>query len=393
MAAPVFLSYSWDDMSEVDELDTMLRLRGVPVWRDRRAMRWGGYNEDLVRRVIRGEASGFVLYLTKEALESHFVANVELPAMDARRSRDRAFFNGAVFRGYGVGAGTKATHAKTGIDIGATLGSPVEERDLLDSLRDAANAIMREYVRSQWTAGPAKIQLETRDPIPAGDPALLHLSLAPPLTHDPDAYDVAVWDEQILPALDDLQQGLHTVEAAHSACERLIEVGGASHLSAALALGYAFREPTRWSLRIRHFDELWETRRERGGLDGWEVVSQAGSGSNGDLVVMIHVTADVTNAVRTSAGGIARAELHIRPPGGADRHSLSAATANGAAAGIAKAIREARNTYSPKETRLYMATPWPFATILGWHLGSAGPLVMHEASVERDSYRVSCVLR
>jgi len=57
MAAPVFLSYSWDDMSEVDELDTMLRLRGVPVWRDRRAMRWGGYNEDLVRRVIRDEAS------------------------------------------------------------------------------------------------------------------------------------------------------------------------------------------------------------------------------------------------------------------------------------------------------------------------------------------------
>lgn len=47
----------------------------------------------------------------------------------------------------------------------------------------------------------------------------------------------------------------------------------------------------------------------------------------------------------------------------------------------------------PKETRLYMAAPWPFATILGWHLGSAGPLVMREASVERDSYRVSCVLR
>src|SRR5665647_1285402 len=179
MAAPVFLSYSWDDMSEVDELDTMLRLRGVPVWRDRRAMRWGGYNEDLVRRLIRGEASGFVLYLTKEALESHFVASVELRAMDARRSTDRAFFNGAVFRGYGVRAGTEATYAKTGIDIGATLGSPVEERDLLDSLRDAANAIMREYVRSQWTAGPAKIRLETRDPLPVGDLALLHLSLAP----------------------------------------------------------------------------------------------------------------------------------------------------------------------------------------------------------------------
>ncbi len=393
MAAPVFLSYSWDDASEVDDLDTMLRLRGVPVWRDRRAMRWGGYDEDLVRRVIRDEASGFVLYLTKEALESDFVTNVELRAMDSRRDAARAFCAGAVFRGYGVEEGKNAVHAKTGIDIRATLGSRVEERDLLDGLREAANAIMREYVGSQWTAGPLTLHLETRDSLPVADPALVHLSLAPPLMHDPDEYDIAIWDEQILPALDDLQKGLHTIVAARPACERVIEVGGASHLSAAIAFGYAFREPTRWSLRIRHSDDVWETRRERAKLDGWEVVRHAGSGSNGDLVVMIHVTADVTNAVRASAGGIARAELHIRPPGGADRHSLDAATANSAAAGIAKAIREARDTYAPKETRLYMAAPWPFAAILGWHLGSVGPLVVHEASVGRDSYRVSCVLR
>jgi hypothetical protein len=64
MARPVFLSYSWDDMSEVDELDARLRLRGIPAWRDRRQMRWGGYNEDLVRRAIAEEVSGFALYLT-----------------------------------------------------------------------------------------------------------------------------------------------------------------------------------------------------------------------------------------------------------------------------------------------------------------------------------------
>ena len=393
MAAPVFLSYAWEDMSEVDALDTMLRLRGVPVWRDRRAMRWGGYNEDLVRRVIKDEASGFVLYLTKEALESSFVTDVELRAMDVRRQADQAFYGGAVFRGYGVGAGKDAVHTRTGIDIGATLGSRVEERALLGDLRGAANEIMREYVGSQWTTGPLTVSLETRDPLPVANPALVHLSLAPPLMHDPDEYDVAVWDEQILPALDDLQQGLHTVTLARPLCERVIEVEGASHLSAALALGYAFREPTRWSLRIRHFGNLWETRRERGELEGWEVVPRAGSGSSGDLVVMIHITADVTNAVRASAGGIARAELHIRPPGGAHRHSLDAGTANSAAAGIAQEIREARDTYGPQETRLYMAAPWPFAAILGWHLGSVGPLVMHEASLGRDSYRVSFVLR
>jgi hypothetical protein len=68
-------------------------------------------------------------------------------------------------------------------------------------------------------------------------------------------------------------------------------------------------------------------------------------------------------------------------------------TANAAAAGIAKRIREARETYAPAETRLYLASPWPFAVLLGWHLGSVGAIVMHDATVERDSYRVSCVLR
>src|SRR5437867_3494310 len=99
MAAPVFLSYSWEDMSEVDDLDEMLRLRGVPVWRDRRAMRWGGYNEDLVRRTILETVSGFVLYLTPAAVaeDSWFIPQVEMRAMDDRRTRNGSFFNGAVF--------------------------------------------------------------------------------------------------------------------------------------------------------------------------------------------------------------------------------------------------------------------------------------------------------
>lgn len=108
---------------------------------------------------------------------------------------------------------------------------------------------------------------------------------------------------------------------------------------------------------------------------------------------MVHATADVREATRASAGGIARAELHFTPPGGADKFSVLPGDANAAAAGIVKAIREARATYGPKETRLYLAAPWPFAALLGWHLGSCGPIVMHEANLARDSYRVSAVLR
>jgi hypothetical protein len=358
-------------------------------------MQFGGYNEDLVRRAILNEVSGFAVYLTPAAIEdSWFIPKVELRAMDQRRTRDDRFFAGAIFRGYGVAAGTEAVVKASGIDLGSSLGAPVEEATLLDGLRDAANAILRAYLASQWSDGPAKIRIETRDPVAVADEALVHLGLSPPLAHDPEHYDVAVWDTQIQPALADLQQALHTIEAGRPGCERVLEISGAVHLSAALALGYHFREPTRWQLRINHFDDLWETRREPGNLDGWEVPPpRPGSDPAGDLVVMVHATADVTNAARASAGGPARAELHFRPPGGPDRLALNPTSANAAAAGIAKAIRDARATYAPAETRLYLASPWPFAALLGWHLASVGAVVMHEATIERDSYRVSAVLR
>jgi hypothetical protein len=110
-------------------------------------MRWGGYNEDLVRRAIAGEVSGFVLYLTAVALhDSWFIPQVELRAMDERRTHARPFFSGAVFRGYEVATGKQEVFDKARIDIGSTLGTPLEENDLEDGWRRAANEILMSYL-------------------------------------------------------------------------------------------------------------------------------------------------------------------------------------------------------------------------------------------------------
>src|SRR5689334_12023028 len=99
MAQPVFLSYAWDGVGGVEapRLDEELGFRGVPVWRDRREMRLGTYNETRVRDAIASECSGFLLYATAEALESAFITRVELPAMDCRRgAAPNGFFAAAV---------------------------------------------------------------------------------------------------------------------------------------------------------------------------------------------------------------------------------------------------------------------------------------------------------
>ena len=85
MADPLFLSYAWADSDEVDLLDTALRLRGVPVWRDRREMGFGTYNQDRAREGIAEICSGFALHYTDAVLDSDFILNVELPEMDRRR--------------------------------------------------------------------------------------------------------------------------------------------------------------------------------------------------------------------------------------------------------------------------------------------------------------------
>lgn len=44
------------------------------------------------------------------------------------------------------------------------------------------------------------------------------------------------------------------------------------------------------------------------------------------------------------------------------------------------AIRKARATYAPTETRQYLAAPKPFLALVGWHLGCVGAVVMHKST-------------
>src|SRR5579884_3965819 len=161
MAQPVFLSYAWSDLDEVDDLDALLRWRGVPVWRDRRAMGFGHYQENEARRALREHCSGFALYLTESALASQFICGIELPAVDDRRTRDASFFSGAIFRDWGFTEGQQQAHERCGIALGAALGHRVDPAQALrPQLAAAANAILLAYLRGQRNDGAAEITID-----------------------------------------------------------------------------------------------------------------------------------------------------------------------------------------------------------------------------------------
>jgi hypothetical protein len=397
MARPLFLSYTWTDRDpdEVDLLDAALRLRGVPVWRDRRSMSFGTYNETRVREGIEGLCSGFALYYTEHVLASEFVLKIELPAMDARRRRGAPpnFFAGAVQRRSGsfTEAAEELRITSNGISLGETLGGIIADEDFDADLREAANQILAAYLRAELDDEVVTVRVETRGELPNSDPALLHLCWCPPLDHDPDLHADEVWERQLLPALVDLQNGLEAVDAP-----RRLRLTGNLHLSAALALGWQFRQPTKWSLEIDHQFVPCETALVAPNPHGWRIHAEPGpTGADDRLLVCLHATQDVANAMRKHCRELppARAALHIYPPSGRpEKTSVLPEQANELAAAIVAEITRCRGEYGTTSTHLYLACPWPLATLLGWHLSSSGRLVMHEADVERSSYRAACEL-
>ena len=393
--APIFLSYSWSQIDEVDELDSLLRWRGVPVWRDRRGMLFGSYQEHTVREAIGRDCSGFVLYLSREALDggsSRFIPEIELPAMADRRDRDSDFLAGVMFRDWDFADGQQAVHDALGFSIANALGARVDPaKPLTAQLIEAANMILAGYLSKQRGAGPAEIVFDTRNDIAWREGGLLHLAWHPPLSHAIEDCDPDCWAQRLLPALHDVRCALLATGG-----ERALRVKGTPHLSAALALGYEFRKPTGFSIEmIDAAGILWATDHAAADLDGWTVTAQPGpAGVGEDLVVALHARHDIGAAVRVHRAqvGAARAIVHIRPPGGASGTSINAASASSLAAAISDEIRTAARTYGTRETHLYLAGPWPMATLLGWHLASSGPVVSFEATQDRKDYRQACRL-
>jgi len=396
MAQPIFLSYSWDDscFGEADQLDALLRLRGVPVWRDRRDMRLGSYHEDLVRAAVRDDCSGFVLHLTEPALKNGgFIATVELPAMDDRRKRDRSFIHGVIYRNGAVTEWANRVQADTQIDLSGAFGYEWRDSESeTENLRLAANQILSSYLAREWTGGPVELSVQTRGSIPWTESGHLHMSWSPPLEHDMDQHDRNAWADSLQPALRDLRVAL---EARGLATD--LRTGGNVHLSAALALGHEFRKPTGWDLSLTgSAGEEWVSDRGPSTTpDGWQInVTPGGASGSKEMVLAVHASHDITGFVRAHGalrGPAARCEIHAYPPASSTQ-SIDPADGNRIASAIADEVRTARSKYGIERTHLYLSCPWPLAALLGWHLASTGTLVSYEATQDRSSYVAACEL-
>lgn len=384
MAQPVFLSSCWQagkPHPAVDELDRQLRLRGVPVWRDIRDFGAGGFNEDVAYQAITQTCCGLILHFTEPVLKSWFINSVELRALRYRLDRDADFFVASVFDGVG-GDETRALANAVGVDMRAFQGFNLDPNDPTPpQLMRFSGQVLDSYI--ERAERPTNVRVETRDQIPWSDEAGLQLNWEGLLGDDREPPRHDVWDE-LPPAIQDVRQALQK-----AADERLLEIRGSIHLSAAFLIGWEFREATGWGVMCQHPRAAATAEAVAGDAQGWSLSYRASQNDSDELLVRVGMAQDPAQAVlqHRSAADLARAELSVLPPDGSPTRTAADGTdLNALAIAVVEKIKLARSQYGVARSELYLACPWSFALLLGWHFASSGSFRVYEATPDKATY-------
>lgn len=252
----VFLAHHNESQGTVNQLAQELQLRGLVPWVDKLP---GGFSagdglEEEARRVIREEASAFLLYLTDKALKTQFIRDIEIPEALARRGRQPSFPIYAISAQYSFGEIAPLTEEHYGASLASYHGYSLNVRHLEtedEFILRVARGALEKHLDIQKLEDPQSIdvQVSSWESMKSTPEELLRVDA----THLVDGkLDSPVTWARILTALVDIKRQL----AVHYGRPRLV-VNGSKHLTTAFIVGRVFN---RFPLDIRQTaSEYWRT--------------------------------------------------------------------------------------------------------------------------------------
>lgn len=377
-----FISYRRTDEGEARAVGQALRRAGVRPWRDLDDLPIGRPTEQEIREAIRSECGGAVLWLSRAALESDFIMEVELPEI-VSRATGGGFVVVPVFRDMPPHETADLVRTRTGLEIGGYNGEVVHgDHDVPAAVRRIAGAYVMSAVGPLGSAAAAPrptIRAVTREDTAGSlDAAVLDFDWRsaykdPPYVPDPLTQ---------LDLKDSLSASASTLLAAHAQGDVRLDIK--VHLSVAVALGYALRRPTGAVPVIFHEGREW------GAIPGNPEVSDPALDEEVEIgpVGADHIAAELSVS-RSVRGGVDqlvaqrgdpfRARVRFSPPGGPSQTALvSPEQANAWAEQVVSRIVAVRSELHALSTYLFIAAPLPLAVLLGWRLNAVGPVVIHE---------------
>ena len=382
---PYFISYRRNPWGpEVLRLSAAFRRRGlrtiVDVSDPERLAGQAQYDE--LRRIIREDCDGLVLYTTGNLAESACIWKVEVPA--ALEALDHGDFHLLpLFRDV-TPSGFRAIEPH-GRRIAALAG--VIARIERDAEEGPAIAAVHAEAASVILGGAVLRRAQRR----GQETMVLGVRTREAGVHAADADLLLDWTSDypellggnrapsslLVDALAD------TCRALGAAGTRAIRIEGPAHLSASLAVGHAFQRASGFQLEAAQRDVWWPADGERVAADVRIATQQLDPGAT-DLVLTValsrpEIIGDV-DATLGEIGGSIGGRIVVEPTGGAGREAIrSASHARGIVVAVTDALMKARAEWGTRgPTHIFMACPFAFAALLGHALNGFGRLALYE---------------
>lgn len=394
--ATAFLSYKREDAEQVKSLQLHLKVRGVRAWRDVTNIPLGGFTEHAIIQAIKQESDAFVIYITPECLKSDYIWEKEVPAALQRWEQDQAFnivpiLQGVTFAQVQHNSTIRGYRSLTEFNA-VSLPDPNQDIELYNQkLREISQRILKATFALRLRRIGAEpiyepyIVLRVVDFAPTVSSLDLDLDWAELFTSKKEPPPEKVWDELLLPALEDVKRELSAQIPSHK-----LHIDVQAYLPAPFTLGHAIPETSRFTLLLEGQNETWSTKGTTTDPTPLQKQTYNGHSDLRTAIVVITIERNIAQDVARNIPilGISyKQHLHFSLPGRIDSASQAFA--------ISHQIRQELRDLCDKgitHIHLFAALPAALAVMIGYQFNALCPITLYYYKQAEGLYVPVCTL-
>jgi hypothetical protein len=386
----VFLSHARINQADVTQFEMHLKARGLRVWRDIPDLIRGEQNEDAVRASIH-RSDAFLLWLTEECLQSDFIWRVEVQTAIECHQANPEYSIIPVFWSVPVFRVRNFCLQRNLVDVTKFAGDVVMTNfniaPGLDEYWRVAYQCLRSLCprqRRRFQDRPFNLVLRTSPDDSLCEGMDLDLDWSS-LFESPHS-DPRVWDDLLLPALQDVRRVVGRFTFA-----RHLNIRLQARLSAAFAFGRIFPTTSRFNLTIDGGHGIWRSSYAPAATKPLRITRSEGSGHSDQAVVQLSITRDLGRSVSdylTQLQFPYGPKLDISPLDGISNVAVrSGKHALAMAVQVGQEIKRLRDLDGVRQVHLFAALPAPLALLIGRQCNATIPIHIYHSDQEHGFVR------
>ncbi len=390
----LFLSYHHDDVKAVEYIESALRFRGIVPWMDKRS---GFFFADPVanevKRVIREDCFGFLLYASEGAFSSNFIQKEEMFEARHKKEQDANYMLVAVPYKMSFEDLRRRCDQRFQIDLSAYYAPHIEGMSRGKAAEFIAKIVLKGVVVKQAMQPPhdtnPSIQFSTFPPAPDIEGDLLRIDASrefdDPKTRSTAKLNSAIW-ERLLNSLFDV-----AIIIAEKMGYRRLSLRGKSLMTGAFMFGRVFAY---FPLDISGESEVWQSDAKTIIDDLLDVNVRADDPETTQLFVELSCT---TQSVKKGADALALSNQYGNPirlqlalPNKSIR--MNEAICRAAVNQVHREVQRICAQHDITKIHLLAAVPFAMMVMLGHKFTAMPPVQCYEWDADDSRYKESFIV-